>query len=149
MKITPNLKRRSAAFFIRKHGMKLRTPLVVVVTILALAGITQAATDFCQQTAQDALQACQAAAESARLIAVGTCENIADRHARTDCLQQATADFQAAQQTCQAGFTVRQTACEKFGPSRYDPVINPADFVAHVTNPFFPLPPGTTFVYEG
>ena len=31
----------------------------------------------------------------------------------------------------------------------YAPVIVPADFVADVTNPLFPLVPGTVFVYEG
>jgi len=29
------------------------------------------------------------------------------------------------------------------------PDINPANFVRHVTNPFFPLQPGTTFFYKG
>jgi hypothetical protein len=31
----------------------------------------------------------------------------------------------------------------------YNPVINPAEFVAQVDNPFFPLTPGTTFHYRG
>jgi hypothetical protein len=31
----------------------------------------------------------------------------------------------------------------------YDPMLNPADFVAAVTNPFFPLVPGTTYTFEG
>ncbi len=31
----------------------------------------------------------------------------------------------------------------------YTPVINPADFVAAITNPYLPLTPGTTFIYEG
>jgi hypothetical protein len=38
----------------------------------------------------------------------------------------------------------------KFGPgSAYHPHINPAHFSPNVTNPYFPLPPGTTFVYTG
>jgi hypothetical protein len=37
-----------------------------------------------------------------------------------------------------------------FGPGRnYHPTINPADFTAHVTNPYFPLPAGTTYIYTG
>jgi len=38
------------------------------------------------------------------------------------------------------------------GPSAspsYHVTINPADFSATVTNPWFPLTPGTTFVYTG
>lgn len=31
----------------------------------------------------------------------------------------------------------------------YNPVIVPEDFVADITNPYFPLTPGTTHVYEG
>jgi hypothetical protein len=31
----------------------------------------------------------------------------------------------------------------------YDPQLDPADFVPRVTNPFFPLVPGTTLSYEG
>lgn len=31
----------------------------------------------------------------------------------------------------------------------YDPVIDPANFVEDIDNPFHPLPPGTTYVYEG
>jgi hypothetical protein len=31
----------------------------------------------------------------------------------------------------------------------YAPVIDPADFVAEVTNPYFPLKPGTTYIVEG
>ena len=32
---------------------------------------------------------------------------------------------------------------------RYDPRIDPADFTSTITNPYFPLKPGTTFIYEG
>ena len=31
----------------------------------------------------------------------------------------------------------------------YAPEIDPADFVERVDNPYFPLEPGTTFVFEG
>ena len=35
------------------------------------------------------------------------------------------------------------------GDEPYDPVINPADFVAQIDNQYLPLTPGTTFLYEG
>lgn len=35
------------------------------------------------------------------------------------------------------------------GTEEYSPVINPADFVDNINNPYFPLVPGTTFFYEG
>jgi hypothetical protein len=41
-------------------------------------------------------------------------------------------------------------ALPKFGPgATYHPTIHPARFSPHVTNPYFPLPPGVTFVYQG
>jgi len=45
---------------------------------LGLVGFAQAATDFCQKTAQDALQGCQDSAQSAKAVALGKCENISD-----------------------------------------------------------------------
>lgn len=30
----------------------------------------------------------------------------------------------------------------------YNPIIDPADFVAEIDNPYFPLKPGTTFIYQ-
>src|SRR5206468_1548653 len=39
--------------------------------------------------------------------------------------------------------------CKRLGGAPYDPGIDPANFVATIDNPYFPLQPGTTFVYEG
>src|SRR5438132_10501489 len=128
---------------------KSRIIVGLAIIILGLVGFAEAATDFWQKTARDALQGWQDAAESAHSVALGKCENVSDPTACTDCRKQAAADFQDALQTCQDGYASRQAACQKFGPARYDPVIDPANFARHVTNPFFPLPPGQTFVYEG
>ncbi len=35
------------------------------------------------------------------------------------------------------------------GDEPYNPVINPADFVAQIDNQYLPMTPGTTFVYDG
>ena len=121
----------------------------IVAALAAVGPVAFAQTDFCQKTAQIAFAACQDAADSAHSIALGKCENISDPAARAECRKQAAADFQDASQTCRDGYASRQAACQKLGPARYDPVIDPANFVRRVTNPFFPLPPGQTFVYEG
>jgi hypothetical protein len=43
-----------------------------------------------------------------------------------------------------------QCALPVYGPGdRYHPHIDPSRFSAHVTNPLFPLTPGTTYVYGG
>jgi len=126
----------------------LRSAVAVAIASLALMSAS-AATDFCQQTSQDALDGCQNNAEGDRSIALGKCDNASDPAARADCRRQAAADFQDALNTCEDQFNARQASCTKLGPAPYDPVINPANFVQGVNNPYFPLPPGRTLVYEG
>ena len=55
-----------------------------------------------------------------------------------------------------AGGTTSTTVSESTSSSatpttdpNYHPTIDPADFTAEITNPYFPLRPGTTYVYEG
>ena len=103
----------------------------------------------CGQTSEQAKRFCLEAAQSNYVNALGKCTNLSDPSARQACQDQAVTDLQDAQQTCQAGFVVRQTACDSFGPAPYDPVIDPANFVASIDNPYFPLQPGTTFIYGG
>src|SRR5215475_7029861 len=124
------------------------TGVVLLINLSGSAGIAQGF-DACAQTSQQAKRSCLEAAQSNYVNTLGKCTNLSDPSARRACQDQAQADLQDAQQTCQAGFVVRQTACDKFGPAAYDPVIDPANFVARIDNPFFPLLPGTTFIYEG
>jgi hypothetical protein len=102
----------------------------------------------CQQTAADALAGCQKAAQSDYKVALGKCVNISDPATQKDCQKQAATDLADALQTCQGGLEVRQVACQKVGPAPYDPVIDPANFTTVIDNPYFPLTPGTTYVYE-
>jgi hypothetical protein len=129
--------------------MKFHSSLIVAG--LALTATVAAAQDgdFCERTAQLALRACHASAESDYQLALGKCENISDGASRKACDQQALDDSKGASQQCQAQFTVRRTACDRLGEKRYDPVINPANFTDKVDNPYFPLKPGTVLVYEG
>jgi hypothetical protein len=123
------------------------------VTILLLAlvnGEAAVATpDFCRQTAQDVLASCQAGAQSDYSLALGKCDNLSDPAAQQACRTQASADLQDARQTCQAQNDARLAACQRLGGAPYDPVIDPSNFVARIDNPYFPLTPGTTFIYEG
>jgi hypothetical protein len=105
--------------------------------------------DACARTSEETKRSCLEGAQSTYVNALGKCTNLSDPSARQACQDQALADLQDAQQTCQAGFVVRQTSCDKFGPAPYDPVIDPANFVATIDNPYFPLQPGTTFIYGG
>jgi len=72
---------------------KSRILIGVAIVTIGLIGFARAATDFCQNTAQDALDGCQDAAEGAQSVAMGKCANISDPTARGDCRKQAAADF--------------------------------------------------------
>src|SRR3977135_4104375 len=103
----------------------LRSINAVVITSLTLLGAS-AATDFCQQTSHDALEACQDTAEGDQSIAFGKCDNVSDPTGRWDLPKQGGADFKAATQTCHDQFDARQAACQKLGPAPFDPVIDSA-----------------------
>ena len=47
-----------------------------------------------------------------------------------------------------AGFMLVPTASAAHAPG-YEPVLNPADFVRVIDNPYFPLPVGRTLIYRG
>jgi hypothetical protein len=47
-----------------------------------------------------------------------------------------------------AAFLTVPTATAAHGPG-YEPVLNPADFVKVINNPYFPLPVGRTLIYRG
>ena len=122
---------------------------------LGLAGPTvarsRAATDVCRNTSGLAIRACRGAAQVSKMVARGKCENVTDVAARKACLDQAAADGKDALKTCMDERVVRQTSCKRLGPAAYEPVIDPANFpaVPKIDNPYFPIVPGTTFVYEG
>jgi len=121
--------------------------------ILVLCPVNGAAaaegTDFCQRTADAVERSCQAAAQSDYQLALAKCENIANSAQRKACQQQAADDLEEALQTCSDQHAAREAACARLGPAPYDPVIKPNNFVATIDNPYFPLKPGTTFIYEG
>jgi len=121
----------------------------LVSTPFGASGAAAAPANFCRLTAQAVLQSCQADARSDNLLAVANCHNRADAAARKACKQQASESVKEGQQECREQFQARQEACADFGPAAYAPQIDPANFVAAIDNPYFPLTPGTTFIYEG
>ena len=126
-------------------GLALLIVGLAFVSDSALAGGTNA----CDVTTQAAARACNQAAQSDYSIALGNCANLSDPNAQAQCRQSAAATLQAALQLCQQQTALRSQVCDKLGGGPYDPVIDPANFVTKIDNPYFPLPPGTTFVYEG
>ncbi len=114
------------------------------VNIVAAAG----ATNFCRLTSENALRSCRTGTQSDHWLALGKCDNISDAAERKACQQQAHSDLKDARQSCNDQQDARGADCRRLGEAPYDPVINPANFSATITNQFLPLTPGTTFVYE-
>jgi hypothetical protein len=133
----------------RGHLAAVSAAGVLLLLNLSASAVIAQGFDACSRTSEETKRSCLEAAQSNYVNALGKCTNVSDPRARQACQDQALADMKDAQQTCQAGFAERQTACNKLGPAPYDPVIDPANFVSMVDNPYFPLQPGTTFIYEG
>ena len=126
--------------------------LLLMVPIIGLmCSSTRATSDdnFCKLTSQAALRSCQVGANSDFWLAQGKCVNVSASAERQACKQQARADLKDALDLCNAEYSVRQDSCQRLGGQPYDPVIDPTNFVDKIDNPYFPLIPGTVFIYEG
>lgn len=133
-----------------RFGLLSRVFATVMLSAFCFAHFAAAAnqaTNFCTKTAADALRSCDLAAQSDFSLAIARCDNLATPD--SGCNRQAAAEREDALQSCQEQSAVRRDACQKLGPAPYAPEINPANFVTHIDNSYFPLTPGTTFVYEG
>jgi hypothetical protein len=119
--------------------------------IAAGHGANAEAPNACRATAVSGGASCRAAARADLLNAEGKCANMLDPEAVKSCKNQAAIDGKSANQDCQEQDALRHEACVKLGPAPYVPVIDLANFTNSTTidNPYYPLPLGKTFVYEG
>ena len=118
---------------------------------IGLVPVAGAAKPFnaCRTSTNAAYDSCTAGAQSDKALAVGKCNNLLDSGAVKACRAQADADVKDARVLCADQRKSRIGTCSRLGPAPYSPVIAPANFVVTVDNPYNPLPPGTTYVYEG
>ena len=109
------------------------------------------AMNSCKATAAGGLRSCKAGVQSDKGIALGKCANLPDPTAVSACNKQAAADATDGLKSCKEQDSLRQAVCKRLGPAPYVPVIDPANFTnpTKIDNPYYPLPPGMTFVYEG
>jgi len=125
--------------------------VAVVLFTFCMAGIAAAeeALRFCTESSENMLTSCADGAESDYWLAIAQCNNFPNAGIRNTCKAEAAGNLESAIQECQAQFEVRLEICEVLGEKAYNPIVTPDDFVDVIDNPFFPLKPGTTFVYEG
>jgi hypothetical protein len=135
-----------------------RPRLELSLIVLLLAGVGGAlsagrgeaakSTGPCTKIAGAELKACRFDTKDEVWLANARCENLATKDAVKACRQQAKADQKDAQQSCGEEHAARLQVCADIGVAAYRPVIDPMKFTSNVTNQFFPLPVGTTYVFE-
>ncbi len=124
----------------------------VLIGVAGLGSRTDAANapdNTCRHSSIGLFRSCRLGASSDKLLGFVSCDNLADGMASNACDQQVVADARDAVKTCKDQRNARDAACARLGPAPYDPVIDAANFVATIDNPYFPLVPGTKFIYEG
>lgn len=83
------------------------------------------------------------------------CENLPEEIEREECLDEAEDEYLENRQLCRDQLDARKDLCEALDEDRYVVELDPADFVADpltvgadvTPNPYFPLVPGTRWVY--
>ena len=133
----------------RLHTVALWSAGALLLCSLAGGSVVAGETNNCQQSAAGALASAKAGAKSAYRLALGKCANISNPGDRSSCEKQAGRDYRDALTLADEQNTLRLGVCETLGGATYEPIIDPANFSTVIDNPYFPLIPGTTFVYEG
>jgi hypothetical protein len=103
----------------------------------------------CERTAMLARRSCALESHADRRVEEGKCLQSADLEAVRECLVEARAAFREERGECFDRYAARREVCDDLEEEIYDPVLDPADFVSTITNPFVPHVPGTRRVYEG
>lgn len=133
----------------RKHSTF--WPLAILATGAWLEPTTSVAKPFdaCRASTNAVYSACTAGARHDKALAIGKCDNLGSASAMKACRAQSATDANDARDGCAEQRKFRLHTCTRLGPAAYSPVIDAANFVAAIDNPYYPLTPGTTYVYEG
>ena len=131
--------------------------IILLTTVLMVGIISSSAvagpTNFCRNTSQDAKTSCDFGVRDDYNLALGKCENLPTGSERKACRELALDDKQSGFEECRAQFAKRQEICRTLtqGKGPYSPDINLDNFSTstNIDNPYFPLKPGTTYIYEG
>jgi hypothetical protein len=130
--------------------------LVVLLMLGTSASPVQSAGDggVCSRTAQIAKTACGHDVTNTYWTAVGRCLNASDGAARESCLADARRTRTEGAQLCAQQFDARANLCDRIAEGPYDPRFEPGAFVDPLEigksvrpNPFFPLVPGSQWIY--
>ena len=121
---------------------------VLMIGIINSSAVAEQITpNWCKETSYDLLTSCNFGVRDDYNLALGKCQNLPGE--RKACRQLASEEKQSGFEDCTAQFEARQRICRTLGRNPYNPLIDPANFVATIDNPYFPLTPGSIYVYDG
>jgi hypothetical protein len=132
-----------------------RIAAALAAAALGIQGDIAHAGNPCAATAKAANEACRNEKTDEYFIAVGNCLNLSTLDATKACKKAAKHDLADAKSgDCADQRDARLALCDQLGKAPYDPAISQADFLspaATAANPnqYFPLVPGTIWVYQG
>lgn len=121
--------------------------MIALLVLFLSAGPRVAGAGPCQVSARATAESCELGARDSFWLSVAICANDAAPGQREACLKHARQDASNAIVECQAQNEARLRVCGELGGGAYVPIIDPSNFVNRVDNPYFPLVPGTTFIY--
>jgi len=140
---------------------------VIKLSILSIAGIALLSwyptawayhgyyANHCSKTATIAHKACHFDVKDDFWLARANCSNIVDREERSECKTEARQERYEGRNECADIRQARREVCGKLGEARYNPEVDPANFVDPLQigttvapNPYFILTPGYTRIYE-
>ncbi len=117
--------------------------------VLSAASPALCAETVCKATARSILGACQLEASTEYWITQAACINYKDEDQKAECEEGANEALSSALEDCSDQYDARIRACDFLNEDAYDPEIDPENFSADITNLYFPLEPGTVYVYRG
>ncbi len=94
------------------------------------------------------LAACRLEARDDYRVGIAICLNLSDGQASEDCKIAAREARSEVLGECRDVREARDEVCADLGPGSYDPVIDLANFVSEITNPYAPFRPGMWWEYE-
>ena len=132
----------------------MRTSALLAPMLIALCcrPVIAEGANVCSQTSRAARHACDNEARDAYWTAIGICANSVDPAGREPCRHTAKREGRDAAKSCGEQFHAREDLCNAIGQAAYAPTIDPGRFLSPAAtaarpNPFFPLVPGTRWVY--
>ena len=117
--------------------------------ILCLAPTWLSAEESCDRAATLTRKSCRVQSRADYRLELARCENLSVESDRSSCRKEARKILEDDLNSCEEQFQSREEICKDLGGTPYDPFIDPLRFTTVIDNPYLPLIPGTTFIYEG